>query len=198
LNNDHDEERSVDNDDREQDDYDESPDFNNQGLLCERDLEDWSRLWINFKGIVDLVKEPGVTLELAWKPLDGGISWPAADGNPGIKVMLHDILAGAGSAEAAYVTDRDKASAQVQGIWGGFIRPVSTNGGYTLTNDWLQMVTEEQPYLNLLFEGWTAGRGQLVLNIKKDGQTIGEYPPVYIELKDVKDMYERYTVGDGI
>ena len=198
LNNDHDEERSVDNDDREQDDYDESPDFNNQGLLCERDLEDWSRLWINFKGIVDLVKEPGVTLELAWKPLDGGISWPAADGNPGIKVMLHDILAGAGSAEAAYVTDRDKASAQVQGIWGGFIRPVSTNGGYTLTNDWLQMVTEEQPYLNLLFEGWTAGRGQLVLNIKKDGQTIGEYPPVYIELKDVKDMYERYTVGDVI
>ncbi len=39
LNNDHDEERTVDGGDREQDDYDESPDFDNQGLLCERDLE---------------------------------------------------------------------------------------------------------------------------------------------------------------
>ena len=36
--------------------------------------EDWSRLWISFKGVVGLIKEPGITLELAWKPVDGGAS----------------------------------------------------------------------------------------------------------------------------
>jgi hypothetical protein len=196
LNNDHDEERTVDGSDREQDDYNESPDFNNQGMLCERDLEDWSRLWINFKGLVGLIKTSGVTLDLAWKPTDGGTAWPASDGNPGIKVMLHDTPAGAGATEPTYLTEKSKASAQAHGVWGGVIRPVSKSGGYTLTNDFLQFVTEEKPYLYLLFEGWTAGKGQLVLNIKKDGQKIGEYPPVYLELKDVKEMYERYTVGD--
>jgi hypothetical protein len=96
------------------------------------------------------------------------------------------------------LTEKSKASAQSQGVWGGVIRPVSKSGGYTLTNDFLQFVTEEEPYLYLLFEGWTAGKGQLVLNIKQNGQKIGEYPPIYLELKDVKDMYQRYSVGDVV
>jgi hypothetical protein len=196
LNNDHDEERTVDSDDREQDDYDESPDFNNPGILCERDLEDWSRLWINFKGIAELIKSPGVTVELAWKPMNGETTWPVSDGDPGIKVMLHDSLAGAGALQSTYLTESSKASAQAHGLWAGVIKPVNKSGGYTLTNDFLQFVSEDTPYLYLLFEGWTAGKGQLVLTIKKDGQTIGEYPPVYLELKDVKEMYERFTVGD--
>lgn len=196
LNNDHDEERTVDGSDREQDDYLGSPDFNNERMVCERDLEDWSRLWISFKGIVGLIKSPGVTVELAWKPTDGGTTWPASDGNPGIKVMRHDSSAEAGATTATYLTDKSKGHNQVQTLWSSVIRPVSKGGGYTLTTDFLQFVTEEEPYMYLLFEGWTAGKGQLVLNIKKDGQKIGEYPPVYIELKDVKEMYERYTVGD--
>jgi hypothetical protein len=196
LNNDHDEERTVDGNDREQDDYNETPDFDNPAVPCERDLEDWARLRISFKGIVGLIKSPGITLELAWKPTNGGTTWPASDGNPSIKVMLHDSLAGAGDAQATYLTEKSKASAQANGIWGGVIRPVSKSGGYVLTNDFLQFVTEEEPYLHLLFEGWTAGKGQLVLNIKKGGEKIGEYPPLYLELKDVKDMYQRYTVGD--
>jgi alpha-tubulin suppressor-like RCC1 family protein len=196
LNNDHDEERTVDGDDREQDDYDESPDFNNPAIFCERDLEDWSRLWISFEGIAGLIKSPGVTVELAWKPTDGGTTWPASDGDPGIKVMLHDSLAGAGAVQSTYLTESSEASAQAHGLWAGVIKPVSKSGGYTLTNDFLQFVSEDTPYLYLLFEGWTAGKGQLVLTIKKDGQKIGEYPPVYLELKDVKEMYERYTIGD--
>jgi hypothetical protein len=196
LNNDHDEERTVDGDDREQDDYDGSPDFNNPGMLCERDLEDWSRLWINFNGIVDLIRSSGVTLELAWKPTEGGNVWSTNDGNPGIKIMLHDSQAGAGAADPTYLTEKSKASAQAHGIWGGVIRPVTKNEAYVLTNDFLQFVTKENPRLYLLFEGWTAGKGQLVLNIKKNGRKIAEYPPTYLELKDVKEMYERYGVGD--
>ena len=196
LNNDHDEERTVDGDDREQDDYDGSPDFNNPGMLCERDLEDWSRLWINLNGIVDLIRSSGVTLELAWKPTEGGNVWPTSDGNPGIKLMLHDSQAGAGAADPTYLTEKSKASAQAHGIWGGVIRPVTKNGVYVLTNDFLQFVTQENPRLYLLFEGWTAGKGQLVLNIKKNGRKIAEYPPTYLELKEVKEMYESYGVGD--
>jgi hypothetical protein len=36
----------------------------------------------------------------------------------------------------------------------------------------------------------------LVITLYKDDQKVGEYPPIYFELKDVKDMYERWTAGD--
>jgi hypothetical protein len=63
-------------------------------------------------------------------------------------------------------------------------------------NDFLQFVTEEKPFLYLLFEGWTAGKGQLLVTVKKDGKTIARFPGVDLDLRDVKTMYERYSVGD--
>jgi alpha-tubulin suppressor-like RCC1 family protein len=196
LNDDHDEERTVDGGDQEQDDYEGPPDFNNPALMCGRDLEDWSRLWISFKGIVGLVKSPGVTFELGWKPSSGASAWSASDGQPGVKVMVHDSQAGAGVTEATYLSDKRAADTQAHGIWGGVIKPVNPIAGYVLPNDFLQFVTEESPYLHLLFEGWTRGKGQLVIKIKKDGGTIGEYPPIDLALEDVKNMYETYSVGD--
>ena len=58
-------------------------------------------------------------------------------------------------------------------------------------------ITGDHPTLSLLFCGKTAGRGQLVLTIKKAGELVAQFPPVYLELLDIKDMYERWTVGDG-
>ena len=57
-------------------------------------------------------------------------------------------------------------------------------------------LTEEQPNLYFLFEGVARGKGRLVLKLLQNGQTLAEYPPLYLEIKDVKDMYERWTVGD--
>lgn len=196
LNNDHDEERAVDGDDREQDDYDGPADFTNPGILCERDLEDWSRLWISFKGLVGLIKSAGTTVEIAWRPRDGGSAWPTADSLPSIKIMLHDSQAGAEAREGTYLFDKNAAFIQAHGIWGTVIKPVNASAPCVVPTDFLQFVTEEKPFLHLLFEGWTSGEGQLLVTIKQQGRKVGELPPVYLKLQDVKSMYERYSVGE--
>ena len=44
----------------------------------------------------------------------------------------------------------------------------------------------------LLFEGSQEGKGQLVLTIQKsDGTRIGEGPCVWLDLKNIKKMYQR-------
>ena len=79
------------NDDRDEGDNDVPVD----GLLDwtkdvidqKRDLEDFTRLWISFKGLTDLVKSPGIQLRLEWQPNDGTLPWRPADGNPAIKLF---------------------------------------------------------------------------------------------------------------
>ena len=50
----------------------------------------------------------------------------------------------------------------------------------------LNNLTEEQPNLYFLFEGVARGKGRLVLKLLQNGQTVAEYPPLYLEIKDVK------------
>src|SRR5437773_12494780 len=33
-----------------------------------------------------------------------------------------------------------------------------------------------------------------MLNLIKGNQKIGEYPPLYLDIRDIKNMYERWTV----
>jgi pimeloyl-ACP methyl ester carboxylesterase len=51
----------------------------------------------------------------------------------------------------------------------------------------------------LLFDAVSRGSGQLVISIyKNDGVTkLAESQPLCLKLQDVKEMYERWTVGDG-
>jgi hypothetical protein len=58
-------------------------------------------------------------------------------------------------------------------------------------------LSEANPVLSFLFCGRDAGRGQLVATIRKNGQIVCELPPVFLEILDIKDMYERWTVGEA-
>jgi len=71
-----------------------------------------------------------------------------------------------------------------------FTFPVSS------ADDLIKDLTASNPDLYLLFEASGIGSGELVLVLKKDGTTICESPSVYLDLKDIKKMYEHYTVGD--
>ncbi len=75
LNNDHDEGKTVDTVDWEEDDYPGAQDSGDNEVKWKRDLEDLTRLWISFNGITEMVKSPGFQLQLEWKPMDGGTSW---------------------------------------------------------------------------------------------------------------------------
>jgi hypothetical protein len=198
VNNDYDKGGTVDGSDWEEDDYTQSgnPDHdrNNNVIECRRDLEDLTRLWISFKGITEMLKTGGVTLELEWKPMAGGTFGSQADGAPGIRVFRAFEPDGG----RQYLDDDDTGYNQIQNPYNtGYCEPKAASPiALTLSQVSLTNLTESNPYVRLLFEGTSSGKGKLVLNLKKGGQKIGEYPPLYLELKDVKDMYERWSVGD--
>jgi uncharacterized membrane protein len=170
------------------------PDWTKDVINQERDLEDFTRLWISFKGLTELVRSPGIQLQLEWQPNDGTLPWRPADGNPAIKLFP----AAEADGGRKYLERKNWAEAQVA-------PPYNTTYGLVrrdfplvlaLTQTALNNLTEEQPNLYFLFEGVASGKGRLVLKLLKNGQKCAEYPPLYLELKDVRDMYERWTVGD--
>lgn len=186
------------NNDRDEGDTDVSvdglPDWTKDVIDQERDLEDFSRLWISFKGLTGLVKSPGVQLQLEWQPNDGSTTWRATDGNPAIKLFQ----AAEADGGRRYLEKKSWTITQTS-------PPYNTTYGLvrrdyplilSMPSAMLSNLTEEQPNLYLLFEGVASGKGRLVLKLLKNGQKLAEYPPLYLELKDVKDMYEQWTVGD--
>ena len=78
------------NDDRDEGDTDVPvdglPDWTKDVIDQKRDLEDFTRLWVSFKGLTDLVKSPGIQLQLEWQPNDGS-TWRPGHGNPAIKLF---------------------------------------------------------------------------------------------------------------
>ena len=158
-------------------------------ITSKRDLEDFARLWITFKGITEMVKTGGVTLQLEWKPTDGSTSWPTADGNPAIKVYKAADADGGRKyleEDATAISQTTSPYSTAYGLVGKGTPLTLTLSPITLAN-----LSESQPNLYLLFEGVGAGKGRLVLNLIKGGQKIGEYPPLYNDLMDVRKMYER-------
>ena len=152
-----------------------------------RDLEDFTRLWISFKGITEMVKTGGVTLQLEWKPMDGGTTWPADGGNPAINI--YRAVETDGGIE--YLKSDSTAQAQLAGNYGTREGIAAKGTPMTLPASLLSNLSESQPNLFLLFEGVREGKGQLVLTLQKGGQKIGEYPPLYLALRDVRKMYQR-------
>lgn len=186
------------NDDRDEGDDDVQVeglvDWTKDVINQERDLEDFARLWISFKGLTDLVKSPDVHLQLEWQPNNGRTTWSPEDGNPAIKLFP----AAESDGGRKYLDQRNGAQDQIRSPYNttyGLVRrdfPLAL----PLTPAALGTLTEEQPNLYFLFEGVARGKGRLVLKLLKNGQSLAEYPPLYMEIKDVKDMYERWTVGD--
>ena len=84
-------------------------DFNDVFLTSLRDLEDFSRLWITFKGITQAVKSGDVSVQLEWKSIDGGTSWPGDTGNPAINIFRAVEIDGG----TKYLSDEAIAKSQV-------------------------------------------------------------------------------------
>lgn len=186
------------NDDRDEGDTDVPvdglPDWTKDVIDQKRDLEDFTRLWISFKGLTELVKSPGIQLQLEWQPNDGTPPWRQADGNPTIKLFP----AAEGDGGRKYLDRNNWAETQSSPPYNATYGLVRRDFPLVvpLAQDTLANLTEEQPNLYFIFEGAAVGKGRLVLKLLKNGQTVAEYPPLYLEIKDVKDMYERWTVGD--
>jgi hypothetical protein len=129
--------------------------------------------------------------------MDGAQTSLGADGAPEINVYQErqpDVRPLYLEDETVASNQRGSAGGISYDTWIGGTKPGEPMDLFALRPALRTALSESTPTINLLLCGKTAGRGQLILTIKKGTQLIGQYPPVYIELLDIKDMDERWTV----
>jgi hypothetical protein len=159
-----------------------------------RDLEDYDRLHV--RGLKELSRDlpagQSCTIQLRWK----SVQW----GNPGIFVFKS--ADGAGS--RSYLTDAAPAAGQIapsvyppagspgpSGLAVGAVVAGPPAATALLHTDAGRATTDF-----FLYCGTGRGAGELAVSVYRGGQLIGEVT-AFLELRDVKELYERWTVGDA-
>jgi hypothetical protein len=208
-NDDFDRGHTVDGTDYEQDDISPTEaaannwveDWKSNTVQSKRDLEDFARIVVSTSGLSDAFRNGDLYLGLKWTDTVGTPSiklYKQYDATGGTSYLTDDYQASVQLAENAILTQRyrsdDVASPSahtVVTLGDLFVLPQALWFG--LSGDTLKR--------SLLFEGCTAGTGQLKLVIlKRDGTNyteVGDGPGVWLDLKNIRDMYEHWTVGQG-
>ncbi|MFA7233171.1 MAG: LamG-like jellyroll fold domain-containing protein [Terrimicrobiaceae bacterium] len=148
-------------------------------IKSKRDLEDLTRLWFYFGGMQASIADGTFKI---------GLKWKSVTGSPSIKIYQAVETDGG----VAYLTSDATAGSQIGGTYKTAKATVSGSTSVMLPTDVFTNFSEQNPTAHLLFEGVSEGKGQLVVTIhKSDGTEIGEGPGVWLDLKQIKDMYER-------
>jgi hypothetical protein len=182
------------NDDFDKDNKEEdsgTPDWNDGLIQCARDLEDFSRIKISVGGLREGFQQGKFKLGFEWKQTTGS---PAVQIYPQVEE----------SAEEGYLKDEAVAAAQIEpGIPTGRWAHVAEGGGTLIGTGQAKVFAslptsiatrdfEQDGMIHLLFEGCGEGKGQLCITIHdENGAKIGEGPGVWLDLKDVRKMYQR-------
>ena len=168
-------------------DYESRGDF---GIASKRDLEDFARLWLSVKGITAALKNGDLQLGLKWT--DG------YTGTPKINLYLHYEADGG----TKYLTDTLTAAGQTTYPWSATLvsttnkNVVAPGDVFVLKKEVFASLTEEQSTVHFLFEGAGEGKGQLQMVIlDQNGALIGEGPGVWLDLKNVRDMFQRGEIA---
>ncbi|MGO8681209.1 MAG: hypothetical protein ACLQUR_04585 [Limisphaerales bacterium] len=166
-------------------DYDYKDLGGNRIIPCTRDLEDFARLWVCGVTSNLLAALPsGSTVTLSW----GDVGNPNSS-NPTIDLFqAADADGGIG-----YLTNSTIASRQIDPTQNQYIHRLGPGDSIQLNN----------PYLPILLAGghfiWcgvTNGTGTLTLTIADANSNVLAKTSTYIQLVDIKQMYERWTVRD--
>jgi Alpha/beta hydrolase of unknown function (DUF900) len=166
-------------------------DAKNTSISCTRDLEDYTRLWINTAGITEELQNGTFLLALVWKNVTG---------NPGLR-LFPGVETNGGT---LYLTDEATALAQSNAPYGnclngGGVDELQGSQPFFISSNYWAAVANGTGTNYFLFDAVSRGSGQLMIAIyKNDGVTkLAEGPPLYLNLQDVKEMYERYTVDNN-
>lgn len=164
---------------------------------CARDLEDFARLQIYIGGLHEAVKSGQLALGVKWVTVTSG--------NPSVRLHRHAESNG----DSGYLFNPTAASSQLDMSFNEAVLQIVDGTNYLVEGSstvplparWFSNLSEQNPKVNLLFEGGQAGTGELKLVIlKKEGTTyteIGEGPGVWLDLKRPNELVERYSCGDG-
>ena len=181
------------NDDRDDSENSETigsstKDSDNMTIDTKRDLEDFTRLWINIGGLQDALSSGQINVGLEWKNVTAG--------SPSIRIYPAVETNGGGT----YLTDDTTAGQQIAGTYGSAVASSSGHQqvdaqGLKLPGSFWSGLSSSNPNKHLIFEGKNEGKGQLVLAFyKSDGTKVGDGGSLWLDLKNVKKMYERAKV----
>jgi len=153
----------------------------NRVISCGRDLEDFARLWVC-----------GVTTNLlSMLPVGSTVTFSlqAISGNPSIDLFVAaDANGGIG-----YLTNQSSMSSQLDNLSYPYMGRIGAGAsvqiyGPNLADQWAGN--------HYIWCGVSDGTGALSLTIRDSHGKILANSSSYIKIVDVKQMYERWTVGD--
>jgi len=151
------------------------PNYSDKVINGIRDLEDFTRIHIDVSGILSDLKKSQIQLALKFKNTKG---------NPAINLWkAMDDQGGEG-----YLTDVNIAQRHLDLTSPGYI---TSGRGYTIAQKFWDELANGNKIAHFLFEGAGAGKGELALQVIKDGKVVYETQSVWMDLKDIKAMYER-------
>ena len=178
-----------------------APDYLDGQIDFSRDLEDFSRIWINVDGIADQLKDGSLRLGLEWKNV--------SEGDPAIK--LYDAVEVDGGMK--YLFDENVANLQKS------TAPPSPYAAIAMENNAgnpAQTVNDRVFFpeefwddlpgtgiVHFLFEATSAGKGELVFSLQANTAGLPQdidmsMSGVWFDLKDIEQIYQHFTVGDDI
>jgi hypothetical protein len=162
------------------------PDSQDDQIDGRRDLEDFTRLHLYVGGLQDAIAAGSLQVGLEWRNTNGT--------NPAIKVYK----AAENDGGDQYLTTELGAGQQILGSPATSLGTVNSSGGFRFPSSFWQANTltgltalsATNPNRYLLFEGVTEGKGQLVLTFWKGTEKIGEGPGVWLDLVNIRKMYQ--------
>jgi len=149
------------------------PNYSAGQITCQRDLENFARLWVC--GVPALPASQGYSVTLTCN---------AISGNPAINLYTDEGDGGIG-----YLTDTNLAQSLVAETELGAISPANT---YTFPANFFDGTNKY-----FLFEGAGIGEGQFTLTIYQNGNVIAQ-TSAFIDLHDVKDFFEQDVIQDNM
>lgn len=151
-----------------------------------RDLEDFFRLWIDVPdSLVEALENEDLKL---------GLKWANTTDSP--SVNLFKAVEDDGG--TMYLTDTATAESQIEGEFDNPLKSVdgditvTTGSTFVLKKEVFEGVGTTRDSVFLICEGAGVGKGELQLVIlDSNGNEIGTGPSVWMDLLNVKSMYER-------
>ena len=147
-------------------------------IASKRDLEDFARVWLRIGGLHKEIAAGTIKIGLKWRnSTTPSINlYQAAEANGRTRYLERN-----GPATSQISEEYKTAKATVSGIIAAVL-PTSV----------FSNLTEQRPNTYFLFEGVAEGKGQLVVTFHSaSGTEIAEGPGVWLDLMNVKSMYQR-------
>jgi hypothetical protein len=159
-----------------------APDYADGVIRSIRDLEDFSRLHVNLAGLEEAIESGSIKAAFEWRQTSGDprIKLYRAS-KPGLDYLINESVA-----SALTLTPFRETLGEVTVGAPLFPPPAFWSRTSPFAN-----VPKTLPVAWFLFEASREGKGELVISFWKDGQRVGETSGVWLELKNVKRLFQR-------